>query len=441
MKLDRNWYLIAIAVVLASILLPFMQAGSFAGNVVESTVVYRDGWFGPYIERVTLDNGAVTHVTRYPWYYFRDLSSPSMRIVSLDGGSFMSGGSSSGRISINVYEGDGVVPVTIGHQNTGDFITYDVFGLGDKTVKKSRLVMYKGDIETWKKLSPLVAPWDDLVWSYGPYEYLDQWETVVTFDPWYYRGGDTMTFTIVETQYPRSLVGYETGVGYVDVSVLKTVDPDDPTDPIVVGGVGTIRVKVFDDMINRPATVNVYKDGVFVKTKSIIDDGFVFDNLKFGRYRFEVIDADYETWFYDASPHQSDFNFDIGDVELSAEFNTISYFVYGDFLSTESEYYEGGDNSSDDERGNTSRIEEFLNETKGKLGLETGDGTLALADIITMIGALLASIGLLTSVAIIGLPIFIVVILFLLGAAFVKSGDKKPNQKYSPGNKKGGRKR
>ena len=72
MNLNQNWFLVAIIVIVASIMLPFMQENSFAGNVVESEVVYRDGLFGPYIERVALDNGGVTYVTQYPWYTFNE---------------------------------------------------------------------------------------------------------------------------------------------------------------------------------------------------------------------------------------------------------------------------------------------------------------------------------------------------------------------------------
>ena len=82
----------------------------------------------------------------------------------------------------------------------------------------------------------------------------------------------------------------------------------------------------------------------------------------------------------------------------------------------------------EDGDGNTDRIETWID--------DDDDGSLSLSEIITMIGALLASMGLLTSVAIIGLPIFIVGILFLLVAAFV--GSKKTN--YFPANKSGGRK-
>ena len=454
MKFNRNWFLIAIAVVLASILLPFMQEGSFAGNVVNSEVVYRDGWFGPYIERVTLDNGGVMYVTQYPWYTFHEQFSElsSMNICGLDGGSAMVGGASSSYIELVAYPDDAPIEIMVRQMNNLDFSSsVNWWEDGKETCTKSRLVMYKGSTEKyteeWKELSPLVNPWQDLTWSHGPYAYGATWESHVTFDPWYYDGGNQLEFTIVETLYTGPLIGYDTDVGYVDVTMLKRVtytDPDDPTspvdpnDPIVIGGVGSIQVKVLDNLIKRSATVDMYKNDNKIQTVFIDGGSYTFDNLEFGTYRFEVIDQDYETWFYDAFPQQSEYDYDIGNVELSAELNTISYVINGDFASTDGSGLDGGDGL----------LPDYSNTTTGKVLDEivktlTGDGdedgSLSLTQIVGMIAALMASMGLLANVAIIGLPIFIVGILFLLVAAWVKSGDKKTTN-YSPGNKSGGRK-
>ena len=429
MKIDRNWFLIAIAVVLASILLPFMQAGSFAGNVVESEVVYRDGLFGPYIERVTLDNGGVMHVIQYPWYYFTDGYLPSMNIYGIEGSSY------SNEIHLVCYSDDAPIKITVKQQNDLKFPNSILpWSYDEVDAVKSRLVMYKGIATDNEKLSSLTDPWDDLVWTHGPFVYEETWTTEVQFNPWYYDGGDKPKFTIEETLYPVSLVGYDMDRAFVYVTVLERVNTEDPNDPIVAGGVGSITVTVLDNLIQSPATIRMYKNDVLVQSSLYIKDGdHEFTDLEFGTYRFEVVDADYETWFYDALPQQSGFNYDLGNVELSAELNAISYIIKGDFPSTDGDGFDMGDGLLPVVPDNSmSELYDAVKEVADE------EGGLSLAQILGMIAALLSSMGLLASVAIIGLPIFIVVILFLLVAAFVKSGDKKTN--YSPGNKKGGRK-
>ena len=439
MKIDRNWYLIAIAVVLASILIPFMQAGSFAGNVVDSQVVYRDGLFGPYIERVTLDSGAVMHVTQHPWYHFSKYSVnlPSMNIYGIVGSGI------SNEIHITVYSDDDLVPIVFKQQNDLDF-TNSInwfWDRGKEECSKSRLVMYKGYFEEDANLDPYTNKWDDLVWSHGPYAYLQKWTSTLHFNPFFYEPTPKIFFTVEETLYDTAVTGYDTDLAYVVATVLEHSDPTDPTDPVVVRGTGSINVMVYDNMIVRPATVNLYKNDVLFQTV-YVDGDYTFDDLEFGMYRFEVVDADYDTYFYDAFPQQSGYDYDIGNVELSAELNMIGYIVYGDFSSTPGSFGDiPGDGLIPDGNNNTAArlIDDVIGAVRGDDD-NTDDSSLSLADIIAMIAALLASMGLLTSVAIIGLPIFLVVMLFLLVAAFVKSGDKK--KEYSPGNKKkGGRKR
>lgn len=444
--MNRNWFLIAIAVVLASILLPHLGPSSFAGSVVDSEVVYRDGWFGPYIERVTLDNNGVTYVTQYPWYTFNEQFSDlsSMNIYGLDGGSAMIGGASSGYIELVAYPDGDPIEIIVKQQNNLDFSSsVNWWEDGKEVCEKSRLVMYTGSTEKsteeWKELTPLINLFDDLTWSDGPYLYGETWVSSVTFEPWRYDGGDHLEFTIVETLYTGPLIGYDTDVGYVDVTMLEYVDLNDPNDPIIQGGVGSISVKVLDNLIKRSATVDMYKNNNKIQTVVIDGGSHVFDDLEFGMYSFEVVDDDYETWFYDAFPQQAGYDYDIGDVELSAELNTISYVINGDFASTDGHGLDGGDGLLPDYSNTTTGkvLDEVVKILTG--GNEDGDdddGSLSLSEIVAMIGALLASMGLLTSVAIIGLPIFIVGILFLLVAAFV--GSKKTN--YSPGNKTGGRK-
>ena len=436
MKIDRNWYLIAIAVVLASILLPFMQVNSFAGNVVESKVVYRDGWFGPYIERVTLDTGAVMHVTQYPWYYFTENNLPSMNIYGIEG----SGSSNS--INIVAHVGDDKVPITFKQQNDLDFTnSVNWWQDGKEVAEKSRLVMYNNIVtDTNVDLSPLTDSAHDSVITHGPFAYGETWTSTLYYWPYVKPYAHQEAFTVEETLYPGSFVGYDMDRAFVYVTLLANVDVTDPNDPIVVGGVGSINIKVLDELIQKPATVRMYQDNNLVQTVFIENGDYTFKDLEFGSYRFEVTDSDYDTYFYDAFPQQTGYDYDLGTVELSAELNTISYVIYGDFPSTDGSAFDSGDGLLPDYSNTTTGeiLDDIVDVVKGDSPLTNDDG-LPLAQILGMIAALLSSIGLLTSVAVIGLPIFIVVILFLLIAAFVKSGDKKSN--YSPGNKKGGRKR
>lgn len=460
--MNRNWFLIAIAVVLASILIPFMQVNSFAGNVVDSEVVYRDGWFGPYIERVTLGDGAVMHVTQYPWYYFVEGSLSSMNICGIEGsGEYNS-------INIVCYPDDDPIPIVVKHQNDLDFTnTINWFWDNTEICDRSRLVMYNGIVTNPdEELDPIWDVQHDIAWSYGPYAYGEYWTSTLHYYPYVRPYAHSEGFTVEETLYPTTLVGYDMDRAWVYVTVLERVihvDPDDPTspvdpdDPIVVRGTGSINVKIMDNYLQSSATIRMYKDNNLVQSSLYIDNGdYTFDDLEFGTYRFEVIDADYYTYFYDAFPQQAGYDYDLGNVELSAELNTVGYVIYGDFPSTDGSGFDAGDGLLPDwsdnptsetidditdilhEGGsaeNTTLINYFFeNIISGGDGDD--DGSLTLSEIITMIGALLASMGLLTSVAIIGLPIFIVGILFLLGVAFV--GSKQTN--YSPGNKSGGRK-
>ena len=444
MKIDRNWFLIAIMIVLASILLPFMQAGSFAGNVVESEVVYRDGWFGPYIERVMLDNGGVMHVIQYPWYYFTDGYLPSMNIYGIEGSGM------SNTINIVCYPDDDPIPIVVKQQNDLKFPDSIFPWLYDEVdAERSRLTMYNGIVEDFdEELNPLFDSYHDMVWSYGPYEYEHMWTSTLHYYPYVRPYAHSEGFTIEETLYP-ALIGYDMDRAFVYVTVLERVahiDPDDPTspvdpnDPIVVGGVGSITVRILDDLVQRPATIHMYQDNVLIQTVYIENGEHTFDDLEFGFYRFEVVDDDYETYFYDAFPQQSGYDYDLGNVELSAELNGISCIIYGDFPSTEGDGFDFGDGLLPVVPENNAS--EFYDDVKDILGIDDDgdddDGSLSLTQILGMIAALLTSMGLLTGVAVIGLPIFMVGILFLLGVAFVKSGDKT---NYSPGNNKGGRKR
>ena len=433
MKIDRNWFLIAIMIVLASITLPFMQVGSFAGNVVESEVVYRDGWFGPYIERVTLDNGGVMHVTQYPWYYFTDGYLPSMNIYGIEGSAM------SNTVNIVCYPDDDPIPIIVKQQNDLKFPDSIFPWMYDEVdAERSRLTMYNGVFDDFNEtLSPLSDSYHDMIWSYGPYLYGETWTSTLHYYPYVRPYGHEEGFTIEETLYP-ALIGFDMDRAFVMVRVLDRVDVNDPNDPIVVGGVGSITVRILDNLVQRPATIHMYQDNVLIQTVYIENGEHTFDDLEFGFYRFEVVDDDYETYFYDAFPQQSGYDYDLGNVELSAELNGVSCIIYGDFASTDGSGFDMGDGLLPVVPENN--MSELYDDVKDALGIgdEEDDGTFSLSEIVAMIGALLASMGLLTSVAIIGLPIFIVGILFLLGVAFVKSGDKSND---SPGNKKGGRKR
>ena len=399
MKINQNWFLIAIMVVLASILLPFMQENSFAGNVVKSEVVYRDGFFGPYIERVTLDNGGIIHVIQYPWYYFTDGNLPSMNIYGIEGSAM------SNTVNIVCYPDDDPIPIIVKQQNDLNFPNSVFPWLYDEVeAERSRLTMYNGIVESAdEKLDPLFDSYHDMAWSYGPYLYGETWTSTLYYYPYVKPYAHEEGFTIEETLYPTS-IGYDMDRAFVYVTVLDRVDINDPNDPIVVGGVGSITVRILDNLIQRPATVRIYKDNVLIQTVYIEDGKHTFKDLVFGFYRFEVVDDGYETYFYDAFPQSSDYDYDIGNVELSAELNTISYVIYGDFLSTDGSGFDFGDGLLPTvPENNLSDVYDAF-----KAAGDDDDSSFSLTQILGLIAALLTSMGLLTSVAVIGLPIFIV---------------------------------
>lgn len=64
--MNKNVYLLGLILIIASVVLPALTVTSFAGDVADSKIVYRENLFGPTIERVTLDSGAVTYIKKYP---------------------------------------------------------------------------------------------------------------------------------------------------------------------------------------------------------------------------------------------------------------------------------------------------------------------------------------------------------------------------------------
>ena len=106
----------------------------------------------------------------------------------------------------------------------------------------------------------------------------------------------------------------------------------------------TITVSVLDDLVRVPANIQVYKNGEFIQSVYMANGRHDFNNLEYGMYKFVVTDPDYITWWSDAFPSQDDYDNVIGEVELSAKFNTINYVIRGDNPKTRMSGFESSPN-------------------------------------------------------------------------------------------------
>ncbi|NPE27635.1 hypothetical protein HNV12_06545 [Methanococcoides sp. SA1] len=401
-----------VVLLIASIILPQFTAGSFAGDAVSSETVYREGMFGPSIERVVWESGAVTHVTKYPWYYFWEQTDDfqSMNIYGI------SGSSMSNDINIVCDYGDDPISVTFKQQNDLDFSdSINWFWSSKEVCEKSCLIAYYGLVDDQEKdLNYLTDDFHSLIHTVGPWAYGETWTSTLKISPDWVHGikaPGSYDFTVQETLYPSNLQPYDTDRAWIHLTVLE--------DPIISQeiGKGTITVKVLDNLIQSAADVRMYQDGSLKQTVHLTAGEHTFENLPFGSYRFEVVDSDYKPFFYDAFPQQSGYDYDSGAVDLSAERNTISYLIYGDFTSTEGSGYDQGDGI----------IPDYSNTTTGKV-LEdivdgvTGDDDDGEFDYFKAIIALLASLGLF-GIVVLGLPLFIVAACLILVAMYILSRD------------------
>lgn len=417
----RKICMLMLAGLVLSIVFQVMLPGTIVGEVKDSQVVHRYGLFGPSVERVELVDGSVMYTTNYPWYYFWE-QSEGHRSMNIYG---IAGSASSNQVYITCNYGDDPIPVTFKQQNDLDFSSStNWFWSGKEDCVKSRLVAYNGLVtDTNADLDTLTDAYHTKEEQSGNWAYGETWTTTLYFTPDFLHGisgPGSYDYTVEETLYPSSLVGYDQDRAWVHLAVLE--------DPVISQeiGKGSITVSALDNLVQRPATVRMYKDGSLYQSSIYLKDGQrVFDNLEFGTYRFEVIDADFDTWCYDAFPQQSGYDYNVGEVELSASANAINYLICGDFASTTDNGFDSG--TTLDYSNNT--ISEIIDSITDSSRGDTGEEPNYIAALV----AILATLGLL-AVVILGLPLFIIIVIVLLvfGVLF---GDKKKG-KRNGGNRK-----
>lgn len=121
--------------------------------------------------------------------------------------------------------------------------------------------------------------------------------------------------------------------GFSDDAELHSVNSEN--DVVQYFNTGFIGVRVLDNLIQVPSNINVYRNGELIQSVYLFDGSREFQNLEYGIYKFVVVDPDYITWNYNAFPVQVGYDNEIGEVELSSQFNVISYVINGDNSSTE----------------------------------------------------------------------------------------------------------
>jgi hypothetical protein len=385
-----------------------MPASILSDQPIEDRqVLHRDGLFGPKTERLVFEDGTIAYTTTYPWYYFaeqRDFLS-SMNIYGIEGSS------SSNEIYLTAEVGDDPIPIVVKQQNDLDFTNseqgtwWDFFG--QKTQEpcdKSQLVMYDG-IYGYGDNSPNIYsdPFHDRIVKEGFWQYGETWTSTLHFYPvvnpmrlnmnpsQVIEGAGSYSYTIEETLYPEDYPsGFDTDKAWVHVSVQEGQEYAESQ------GTGSITVKVLDNLYQSSANVDIYKDGQKIDSDTV-DGATTFDDLEFGDYRFEVTNTDYDQYFVEAVPYYDLDKSDQGIAELTAEHNSITYVIYGDYPQTEGSGFDTGDDT--------------IPGTNGTMpDLSVGDGGDGNLDKII---ALMESLGFFVIVAL-GLPLFMVMIVGLL---------------------------
>nr|WP_321496299.1 hypothetical protein [uncultured Methanolobus sp.] len=405
---------IAIILVLLSIILPASSVQTYVAGDGDVDVVYRDGLFGPVHKIITDDQGIRTYIIDYPWYYFQD-GNAGMNIYGI------SGSSQSNTISFSCYQDDDPFTITFKEQNDLNFdgsIWESVTGKTEAT--KAKIVMYQGYSDAGESISLLTNSIHSQNTVYGPFDYGETWTNTLDVYPGLIGVGDA-AFTVVEYLYADTILGYDKAYdqdrAWVYIAVQE--DPDDAAE----SGKGSITLSVLDNLIPTDCTVRIYKDGSLYQNSIYVRDGYkVFDNLEFGDYRFVVLDDGYDTFFYDASPQQSGYDNDDGEVELSASHNSINYIIYGDFPETEGS---GFDDDDSDDQTIDETIEDVTEDIINAITGNDDDDDVSLTD---LLGDILSALGLLTIVAL-GLPLFLVILIVVLLLVYKKGGDGDKRKK------------
>jgi hypothetical protein len=404
-KIDvNNGYFLLLIIVLASIVLPvFSSPASIAGDVQESVTVYREGLFGPHIDRLTMADGGVMRAIVYPWYYFWEYTDKftSMNIYGIGGSS------SSNSVNYVVNSGEGKIPVVFKQQNDLDFSnSINWFFDTKEDCVESKLVAYDGLVlNSGDSLSTLTDGYNAVVINEnGPWAYGQTWTSTLHITPSLDPG--SYDYTVQETLYPSSLTGFDTDRAWVHVTVLEVPE---------LATTGSITVKVLDNLVAHPCYVQMFKDGYPAVNQLYLNDGeHTFSNLEFGHsYSFTVIDSDYDTMYYDAFPQQTGYNYDTGNVELTKDRNTVSYIIYGTTPDSESGF-DAGDGILPDYSDNpiSKIIDSVTDDNDG------GD-----PDYFGLIVKLMGSLGLM-AIVILGIPLFMILAVIVLLIALLFRGAK-----------------
>lgn len=406
--MNKNVYLLGLIIIIASVVLPALSVNSFGGDVIESGVVYRHGLFGPAVVRSTMSDGNVVLGVKYPWYYFNEYSTASMEIYGIQGTT------RNDYIEIICRPDDNPIPIKFYEKNDLDFtdaswLTRRIAD-GKEVCSYAHLFMYEGYVtdpdHTFDDANDVVH---DAVMTEGPFAYGDTWSATLNFYPnrylWSNNDPGVYDFTVQEMLTPDvtlgSLIPQYTDRAFIDIVMLE----DDTSITT-----GQITVTVFDNFIQVPAFVKMYKDGVLLKDV-YIDGQFTFKDLEFGTYQFVVTDTDYEFWFYEASPQQTGFDNHVGYIPLSAERSIISYKIFGDFPQTVDDGF--GKNES-------SWFDGILDGAWNPDG-DDEDKEPGFMDLLKQI---VEGLGLLT-IVLIGLPIFIIIFVIIMLVGYIAGGKKQ----------------
>ena len=416
----NNIYLFLLLALILAVMIPHVGTQSYLGEgIVDSEVAYRDGLFGPVHRMVTDENGIRMHVIDYPWYTFKSAS--SMNIYGIEGSS------TSNDISLVLDKNTAYKDLTFKQQN--DLYFPDSIWNKYPKATKSKLVMYEG----LPKTNDYNFGIGDHSWAAttvdGPWNYGDTWTTTLRYYPksTYLEAGNTYDYTVQETIYIDSPIpgydkGYDTDRAFVHITI-----PKDSSSGNVDSA--TLKVTVLDNLLQMPAEIQLYKDGKLYRQSNQLKDGSItYKDLPFGTYSVKVLNADYETFFYDAYPAQPGYSYDRGQVELSKVVNTCNYLIYGISEGTKQSGASGFDDPDNDIPSTKKIVESFENKTGISLPGGGGDG-LFTAFFNKLITTLVA-------ITILGLPVVFIVIavwLYLKWKGFSLLGNKSSGMQGAPG--------
>jgi hypothetical protein len=345
--MDKRIYTLLFIAVILAIIYPGIQSMSmFQGE--DSQVLYSDGLFGKRIEKVTVDipnaTSAHTYTANYPWWHWSNLAS-GMNIYGISSPAQSGEGDSSNWLYIDVEYGSDPVPITVKQQN--DLYmkdTFEGYWDGERTISTARLRMYEGLVtDTDKEVTgDLYAE----AYSHGPYEYGDKFNTSIMFNPnpdaYFVFGSEDYSlaidgsgvydYTLQERYYQDHYLETD---GWIMDRAWVSANVYEPSEDSVDDGKGSITVRVLDDLVQKEAYVDVYKNGQKHDTVHLEDGSTTLKGLEYADYRFRVdtgradIPESYEAFAYDSVPYQQGYDLNEGTVELTSNRDQINYVIIG----------------------------------------------------------------------------------------------------------------